>query len=568
MRLFLSYIKKHKILLSVSVLLTIITTLTTVVLPVLAGRMLGGIFNPQVLIENTIRVVIVGLPVIAVWSLSKYFSSLSIVVLAQKVVFDIRNEMYRKLTDIKPLVFKQKSGGEFISNILNDVQVLENFITTGFLELVKNPLIIVGCIILLVYTSWKLTLVILLISPIFGIVLLIGNLAKKVSEDIQSRISDTTSLMSESIYGIETIKSFGVEGKFRDKFFSYSSEYTSSQIKFSRFGVLPVPVSDFFGALAVVIVVVVGALEIKSGNLSYENFATFITTIFFISQPLAIMGSQFVLLQRALTALERIQKLFSLDDEKNIDGIKSVKNGKVEFKRVFFAYEGERFVLNDISLKIEDGEMVALIGPSGSGKSTMVSAIMGFVIPTKGKLLVGDVDIKEYDLKEYRKYLSIVPQDIVLFSTTIKENIDFGGGFSDDEIMEASVLANAHEFIQRLPKKYDTILGEGGVKLSGGERQRIALARALVRKPKILILDEPTSSLDPVSETYINDSLNKIKGRHTIIVIAHKLSTVFIADKIVVMKEGRIVEIGTHKELVENKGEYFKLLSSYSSLSN
>lgn len=563
MKLLLKYLVKHRLLLALSIFLTLITTFTTVILPILAGRVIGSIFNPKTLIDNTLQVVLIGAPIIVLWSLSKYFSSLSIVVLAQKVVFSIRNELFNKLTTIKPILFRQKSSGEFISNILNDVQVLENFISTGFLELVKNPLIILGCILLLFYTSLKLSIVILAIAPVFIIVLVVGNLSKKISEDIQSRISDATSLMSESIRGMETIKGFGVEDNFREKFLTYSSQYTSSQINFTRFSVLPVPISDFFGALAVVAVIVVGAFEIKNGELTYENFATFIATIFFLSQPLSILGSQFVLFQRSLTALERIHKLLLLEDETSGEGCETLKNGEIEFRNLYFSYEGENYVLKDINLKIDDGEMVALVGPSGSGKTTLVSLVMGFITPTRGNLFVGGLDIRDYNLKEYRKHLAIVPQDVIIFSTTVKENIAFGGEFSIDEIVEASILANAHEFIEKLPKKYDTLLGENGIKLSGGEKQRIALARALVRKPRILILDEPTSSLDPISESFIADTFNKIKGRYTTIIIAHRLSTIFIADKIVVLKEGRIVEIGKHEELISRGGEYFKLFSSY-----
>ncbi|MGC8869578.1 MAG: ABC transporter ATP-binding protein [Brevinematia bacterium] len=563
MNLFWRYVRSYKFLLSISIFLTLLTTLFTVILPILAGRIIGSIFDPKSLISNTFEIVIIGLPIIVLWSLSKYFSSLSIVLLAQKVVFSIRNDMFSKLTKVKPLIFKTKSSGEFISNVINDVQVLENFISTGFLELVKNPLIILACLGLLIYISWKLTLVVLGVVPLFAVVIIIGNLSKKVAGDIQNRISDATSIMNESIVGIEVIKGFGVENKFKEKFFSYSREYTNSQIKFAKFGVLPVPISDFFGAIAVILVLIVGAYEIKNGSLDYEKFATFITTIFFMSQPISILGSQFVLFQRFLVALERISKLFKLEEESVSEGIDKLSSGEIVFDSVSFSYDKQFLVLRNINLRIEDKEMVAIIGPSGSGKTTMVSMIMGFVLPDEGELFVGGVNIRNYNLVEYRKHISIVPQDIVLFSSTIRDNIDFGGGFSFEEIVEASKLANAHEFIERLPKGYDTFIGEGGAGLSGGQKQRIALARALVRKPKIIILDEPTSSLDPISEKYINESIKKIKGRQTIIVVAHKLSTVLMADKIVVLKDGEIVEVGSHQELMNKREHYFELFSTY-----
>ncbi|MGB9621097.1 MAG: ABC transporter ATP-binding protein [Brevinematia bacterium] len=563
MNLFWRYVRSYKFLLSISIFLTLLTTLFTVILPILAGRIIGSIFDPKSLISNTFEIVIIGLPIIVLWSLSKYFSSLSIVLLAQKVVFSIRNDMFSKLTKVKPLIFKTKSSGEFISNVINDVQVLENFISTGFLELVKNPLIILACLGLLIYISWKLTLVVLGVVPLFAVVIIIGNLSKKVAGDIQNRISDATSIMNESIVGIEVIKGFGVENKFKEKFFSYSREYTNSQIKFAKFGVLPVPISDFFGAIAVILVLIVGAYEIKNGSLDYEKFATFITTIFFMSQPISILGSQFVLFQRFLVALERISKLFKLEEESVSEGIDKLSSGEIVFDSVSFSYDKQFLVLRNINLRIEDKEMVAIIGPSGSGKTTMVSMIMGFVLPDEGELFVGGVNIRNYNLVEYRKHISIVPQDIVLFSSTIRDNIDFGGGFSFEEIVEASKLANAHEFIERLPKGYDTFIGEGGAGLSGGQKQRIALARALVRKPKIIILDEPTSSLDPISEKYINESIKKIKGRQTIIVVAHKLSTVLMADKIVVLKDGEIVEVGSHQELMNKREHYFEIFSTY-----
>jgi subfamily B ATP-binding cassette protein MsbA len=565
MDLFFKYIKKHKTLVFLSVLFTLITTVVTVFLPVLAGKVLDTVFSPEKLLTNTLEVILVGIPVILLWSLSKYFGSFFVVKLSQKVVYELRNDLFDKLTRVSPVFLKSTQQGDFISNLLNDIQVIENFVNTGFLELVRNPLIILGCIILLFYTSWKLSLVVLAISPLFLILVFISNYSKHIADKILSKISQATSLMNESLVGIETIKGFGVEDKFREKFFNFSSEYTDSQIRFAKFSVLPVPISDFLGALAVIVVLLFGSYEIKSGKLSIESFVTFITAIFFMSQPISVLGSQFVLLQRAIVALERIKKTMQLEEERsNISGYEEPEDGSIVFKDVFFSYDGFRNALDGVSFEVRDGETVAIVGPSGSGKSTLISMIMGFIIPQKGDVIIGGKSIKEYNLPKYRKHISFVPQDVILFSMSVKDNIVFGlDNVSFEEVIRVSEVSKVLEIVEKLPNGFDTLLHERGLQLSGGERQRIAIARALIRKPKILILDEPTSSLDPISERYLNDTLRSIKGRQTMIIVAHKLSTVLMADKVVFMKDGKVVEIGTHEELINRKSEYFELFSSY-----
>jgi subfamily B ATP-binding cassette protein MsbA len=565
MDLFFKYIKKHKTLVFLSVLFTLITTVVTVFLPVLAGKVLDTVFSTEKLLTNTLEVILVGIPVILLWSLSKYFGSFFVVKLSQKVVYELRNDLFDKLTRVSPVFLKSTQQGDFISNLLNDIQVIENFVNTGFLELVRNPLIILGCIILLFYTSWKLSLVVLAISPLFLILVFISNYSKHIADKILSKISQATSLMNESLVGIETIKGFGVEDKFREKFFNFSSEYTDSQIRFAKFSVLPVPISDFLGALAVIVVLLFGSYEIKSGKLSIESFVTFITAIFFMSQPISVLGSQFVLLQRAIVALERIKKTMQLEEERsNISGYEEPEDGSIVFKDVFFSYDGFRNALDGVSFEVRDGETVAIVGPSGSGKSTLISMIMGFIIPQKGDVIIGGKSIKEYNLPKYRKHISFVPQDVILFSMSIKDNIVFGlDNVSFEEVIRVSEVSKVLEIVEKLPNGFDTLLHERGLQLSGGERQRIAIARALIRKPKILILDEPTSSLDPISERYLNDTLRNIKGRQTMIIVAHKLSTVLMADKVVFMKDGKVVEIGTHEELINRKSEYFELFSSY-----
>jgi subfamily B ATP-binding cassette protein MsbA len=522
------------------------------------------VLSPEKLISNTLEIILIGIPIILLWSLSKYFGSFFIVKLSQKVVYEIRNDLFEKLTKISPVSLKKNQQGDFIANLLNDIQVIENFVSTGLLELIRNPLIIVGCVILLFYTSWKLSLAVLAISPLFLILVYISNYSKHIADKILSKISQATSLMNESLVGIETIKGFGVEDKFKKKFFSFSSEYTDSQIRFAKFSVLPVPVSDFLGALAVVVVLLLGSYEMKLGSLSIESFSTFITAIFFMSQPISILGSQFVLLQRAIVALERIKKTMEMEEEVSTGRYKSLEDGSIAFRNVYFSYDGTRYALDGISFEISDRETVAVVGASGSGKTTLISMIMGFIIPQKGDVIVGRRSIKDYELPQYRKHISFVPQDIILFSMSIKDNISFGlDDVTFEEIVRVAEVSKVLEIVEKLPNGFDTLLYERGLQLSGGERQRIAIARALIRKPKILILDEPTSSLDPISEKYLNETLMNIKGKQTMIIVAHKLSSVLMADKVVFMRDGKVAEIGTHEELFSKKADYFELFSAY-----
>ena len=564
MNLFFSYIRRHKALVILSLSLTLVTTIVTVFLPILTGKILGSVLSPEKLISNTLEIILIGIPIILLWSLSKYFGSFFIVKLSQKIVYEIRNDLFEKLTKISPVSLKKNQQGDFIANLLNDIQVIENFVSTGLLELVRNPLIIVGCVILLFYTSWKLSLAVLAISPLFLILVYISNYSKHIADKILSKISQATSLMNESLVGIETIKGFGVEDKFKKKFFSFSSEYTDSQIRFAKFSVLPVPVSDFLGALAVVVVLLLGSYEMKLGSLSIESFSTFITAIFFMSQPISILGSQFVLLQRAIVALERIKKTMEMEEEVSTGRYKSLEDGSIAFRNVYFSYDGTRYALDGISFEISDRETVAVVGASGSGKTTLISMIMGFIIPQKGDVIVGRRSIKDYELPQYRKHISFVPQDIILFSMSIKDNISFGlDDVTFEEVVRVAEVSKVLEIVEKLPNGFDTLLHERGLQLSGGERQRIAIARALIRKPKILILDEPTSSLDPISEKYLNETLMNIKGKQTMIIVAHKLSSVLMADKVVFMRDGKVAEIGTHEELFSKKADYFKLFSAY-----
>jgi len=564
MNLFFSYIRRHKALVILSLSLTLVTTIVTVFLPILTGKILGSVLSPEKLISNTLEIILIGIPIILLWSLSKYFGSFFIVKLSQKIVYEIRNDLFEKLTKISPVSLKKNQQGDFIANLLNDIQVIENFVSTGLLELVRNPLIIVGCVILLFYTSWKLSLAVLAISPLFLILVYISNYSKHIADKILSKISQATSLMNESLVGIETIKGFGVEDKFKKKFFSFSSEYTDSQIRFAKFSVLPVPVSDFLGALAVVVVLLLGSYEMKLGSLSIESFSTFITAIFFMSQPISILGSQFVLLQRAIVALERIKKTMEMEEEVSTGRYESLEDGSIAFRNVYFSYDGTRYALDGISFEISDRETVAVVGASGSGKTTLISMIMGFIIPQKGDVVVGRRSIKDYELPQYRKHISFVPQDIILFSMSIKDNISFGlDDVTFEEIVRVAEVSKVLEIVEKLPNGFDTLLHERGLQLSGGERQRIAIARALIRKPKILILDEPTSSLDPISEKYLNETLMNIKGKQTMIIVAHKLSSVLMADKVVFMRDGKVAEIGTHEELFRKKADYFKLFSAY-----
>jgi ABC transporter fused permease/ATP-binding protein len=578
----LAYLKPYRGKFLLGLFFLFVSSLTGLAFPSLLGAMIDAAQGRQKLSfipANINYIGIISFIILFIQSFVSFFRVRLFVEVAEKSLADIRRDTYFKLITLPLNFFSNRRVGELNSRISADLSQIQDTLTTTLAEMTRQIVLLIGGITFLVIVSPHLTLFNLAILPVMVVAaIFFGRKIRNISRQAQDKLAESNTVVEETLQGITNVKAFVNETYEANRYDKSLRQVVAIALRGAtlRGGFASFIIFCLFGAI--VGVIWYGSVLVAQGELSVGNLTTYILYSIFVGAAMGTFPELYANVQKAVGASERVLEILaeknepiSVNPEENAT-ISTIR-GDISFNNVVFAYPSrtEITVLKGVSFAAKAGEKVAIVGPSGAGKSTIASLVLRFYDPQQGQVLFDGKASSQYPLTDIRNQVAIVPQDVILFGGTIKENIAYGKlSAGEEEILQAAKRANAHEFVSGFPEGYNTVVGERGVKLSGGQRQRIAIARALLKDPAILILDEATSSLDSESERLVQEALEELMKNRTSIIIAHRLSTIRQADKILVLENGKVVETGTHQELIRNEEGLYRYLSSlqHSAVSN
>jgi len=486
--------------------------------------------------------------------------------ISQLTARQLRDDVYKHLYSLSMGFFSEKTSGGILARLTNDITTLQAALVSAPTVILRDGLTILGLIGYLFYTNLKFSLICFSILPVSGWFLTsLGKKSRKAGREGQAKMADMYTTIHEALAAMPIVKVFQGEGREIDDFAKENRHYFDAMMKLARVDARSSPIMEFMGAIVLALMLWIGGRDVVRGLWSVGSFISFVGAAMYLYTPIKKFASVNVQLQQGMAAAERIFELMdqrgTVTDAPNAREAQAFKD-QIEFKNVLFSYPTSNLVLDAVNLTVKKGELIALVGPSGSGKTTMAQLLLRFYDPTGGSLAVDGVDMRDLKLSSLRQQMAVVTQDTHLFNDTVKANIAYGRPSATMvEVEAAAKAAYAHDFISALPQGYNTVIGERGARVSGGEKQRISIARSLLKNPSILILDEATSALDTASEQAVQGALDHLLEGRTVLMIAHRLSTVRKADRIIVLEKGKIKEIGSHDELISRRGAYHHLFS-------